>query len=150
MNKNNNLVLLSALYLSGLATMIFVGWNFSELSNGLASRTSGDPFYCGGGLGSQPDSNAMVFAFIVFIISSFIRLVQFNKPMSFFEFGLHLFCLCFVILAFYLAVMDCGDILYSAFILPDLYLASALVSLLFSTLLAAKLFRMRGTLQSKA
>jgi hypothetical protein len=127
--------------------MIFVGLNFSELSNGLASRTSGDPFYCGAGFGSQADSNAMVFAFVVFAIPSVTRLVRFNKPMSFFEFGLHLFCLCFVIVAFFLATMDCGDIFYTAFILPDLYFASALVSLLFSTVIATKLFRMRGSLQ---
>jgi hypothetical protein len=128
--------------------MIFVGLNFASLSNGLASNAGAEPFYCRNLKSSGSDDDVMIFAFSVFLVPFLLRLVRIKRWMAKFEAVNYFLCLGLVALALIVASMDCADVFYTAFVVPDLLLSLALISALLSAVLVLLLSRMRETPQS--
>ncbi|MGD9919701.1 MAG: hypothetical protein AB7U46_16975 [Paenirhodobacter sp.] len=124
---------LSFAYIASLIVMVVVGFGYSSLSPGLATRTSSGPFFCNQLMSSGSDDDAMLFAFALFILPLTIRILRAWRRIARVElvvFGLCAFVSC---VALWLASLDCASIFYTAFIVPDPALAGALVALLLST-----------------
>ena len=125
----------SRLIYSLLLTMLsFIGVSYDNLSRGLAARTPDGPFYCNEMLSSGGDDSAMVFAFSLFFIPLIVRLWRFGHEVSAVEVWLYVGALAMSVFALFVATLDCAEILYTAFGIPDLYLASVLVALPLSAL----------------
>jgi hypothetical protein len=112
-----------------LTVLSFIGISYDNLSRGLAARTPDGPFYCNGLLSSGGDDSAMVFAFSLFFIPLIVRLYRFVHEISAVEVWLFVGALVVSVLALILATLDCAQVLYTAFGIPDLYLASVLIAL---------------------
>ena len=127
-------LLFSSLYLAALCVMIFVGHNFETLSAGLAAPTGNAPFYCRELLSSGGDDDVMIASFVLFWIPLFFRLIKFRRRPSRFELLIFSLCFCLVSIALWVATLDCANIFYTAFVIFDPYLASALIAFLMSAL----------------
>ncbi|MFC6759351.1 hypothetical protein ACFQFQ_07365 [Sulfitobacter porphyrae] len=107
----------------------FIGISYGNLSRGLAARTPDGPSYCNELLSSGGDDSAMVSAFSLFFIPLIVRLYRFVHEISAVEVWLFVGAIVVSVLALFLATLDCAQVLYTAFGIPDLYLASVLVAL---------------------
>ncbi|MGL4321805.1 MAG: hypothetical protein ACRCS3_13170 [Paracoccaceae bacterium] len=125
---------LIAIYLASLSLMVFVGLNYNALSPGLAIRGSDGPFFCAELLSSGGDDSAMVFAFALFALPLVLRIILFNQKVSTFELIMFFCCGLATAFALWLASLDCASLFYTAFALPDLFLASALFALPVATI----------------
>lgn len=121
-----------------LAVLSFIGLSYETLSRGLAARTPDGPFYCDELLSSGGDDSAMVFAFALFFMPLIVRLYRFVREISVVEVWLYLGALAVSVLALFLATLDCAQIFYTAFGIPDMYLATVLVTLPFSAFMLWK------------
>ncbi|WP_312531962.1 hypothetical protein [Paracoccus sp. (in: a-proteobacteria)] len=122
-------IILSLTYLVCLMLMIFVGVTYETISTGLASPGPDGPFFCKELLSSGSDDDAMMSAFSVFLLPLALRTVRITRIIAAFEVAVFYCCGAMTFLALGLASMDCASILYTAFILPDLLLAGALLAL---------------------
>lgn len=125
---------LIAIYLVCLSLMVFVGLNYDAISPGLADWTSGGPFFCAELFSSGGDDSAMVVAFALFALPLVLRIILFNHRVTTFELTIFLCCVLATAFALWLASLDCASIFYTAFVVPDLFLASALFALPVATL----------------
>ena len=136
-------MLLRSAYLFFVALMCIVGFTYGRYTGGAAARTTNGPFFCSELLSSGGDDTAVIgFAFTSFSLSLLIRLLRFSRGVSRFEIGVFCMSACVNVVALFLASLDCAQIFYTAFGVPDLHLAAALVSLPTSL---ALLVRMRMT-----
>ena len=136
-------MILRMAYLLLLALMCALGWTYGSYSGGAAAFTLDGPFFCSELRSSGGDDTAVVgFAFTLFGLPLLVRLLQFFKAVSKIEAGIYYFSALAAIMFLFLASLDCAQIFYTAFGIPDPYLAVALVSLPASFLL---LVRMRTT-----
>ena len=71
----------------------------------------------------------MISAFVLFLLPLMLRLVLIKQGPSWIELLVFCLCLAVVLLALWLAGLDCADIFYTAFVLPDPALAGALIAL---------------------
>lgn len=125
---------LIAIYLACLSLMVFVGLNYDAISPGLAVRGFDGPFFCAELLTSGGDDSAMVFAFALFALPLVLRIILFNQRVTTFELTMFLCCGTATAFALWLASLDCASLFYTAFVLPDLFLASALFALPVATI----------------
>ena len=134
-------MILRSAYLLLLALMCAFGLTYGSYSGGAASYTPDGPFFCNELLSSGGEDTLIIgFAFILFGLPLLVRLLRFYKTVSKFEVGVYCFSALAAIIALGLASLDCAQIVYTAFGIPDLYLAAALISLPISLFL---LIRMR-------
>ncbi len=123
----------SLVYVASLVVMVVVGLGYDNFSPGLAAPSSGGPFFCKNLMSSGSDDDAMIFAFVVFVVPLTIRILKPRDGITNFEsvaFFLCAFAACF---ALWLASLDCASIFYTAFVVPDVALAGALGALALST-----------------
>ena len=132
--------LISSAYMASLLLMVFIGLQYDNLSSGLASYTSQGPFFCNELLSSGGDDSAMVFAFVLFSIPLLLRAARWKRPANKLEVAIFGACLACTCLALFLATLDCASIFYTAFVVPDFYLVSALIALPLSTFALALLW----------
>ncbi|MPM43162.1 hypothetical protein SDC9_89835 [bioreactor metagenome] len=125
---------LIAIYLACLSLMVFVGLNYHEISPGLADWRSDGPFFCAELLSSGEDDSAMLLAFALFALPLVLRIILFNRRVATFELTMFLCCGLATAFALWLASLDCASIFYTAFVVPDLFWASALFALPVATL----------------
>lgn len=124
---------ISYAYVASLIVMVVVGLGYDSFSRGLAGRSSNGPFFCKELMSSGSDDDAMLIAFVLFIVPLTIRGLRARRRIACFElvvFSLCAFVSCF---ALWLASLDCASIFYTAFFVPDPALAGALVALVLST-----------------
>lgn len=125
---------LIAIYLACLSLMVFVGLNYDAISPGLAAWGSDRPFFCSELLSSGGDDSAMVFAFALYALPLVLRIILFNQRVTTFELAMFLCCGLATAFALWLASLDCASLFYTAFVLPDPFLASALLALPIATI----------------
>lgn len=109
--------------------MTLVGFAYTKLSRGLAAYTSEGPFFCHELLSSGSEDDTMISAFVLFLLPLMLRLALIKRSLSWIELLLFCFCLAVTLLALWLAGLDCADVFYTAFVLPDPTLAGALIAL---------------------
>lgn len=85
------------------------------------------PLYCKELFSSGGDDDALLGAFVLFVFPLALRLVRLICPIAICEVWLYGICACFAIFSLYLASLDCADIFYTAFGIPDPILAFALI-----------------------
>ncbi len=119
----------TTIYLLSLSIMIWVGLAYESLSPGLAFPEPTGPLYCKELFSSGSDDDAMIGAFALFSLPFVLRLFRIRRAVASFEIAVLFFCVALTIFALWLASLDCASIFYTAFVLPDLSLGSALVSL---------------------
>ena len=125
---------LRAIYLACLTLMVFVGLNYDAISPGLAERGADGPFFCAELLSSGGDDSVMVFAFALFALPLALRTILFNQRVATFELTIFLCCGLATALALWIASLDCSSLFYTAFVVPDLFLASAMLALPLATI----------------
>ncbi|MEQ5872193.1 hypothetical protein J4E08_20195 [Sagittula sp. NFXS13] len=134
-------MLLQTAYLFFLTLMCFVGFTYGRYTDGAAARTLDGPYFCNELQSSGSDDTAVIgFAFIFFSLPLLIRLLRFSKGVSKFEIGVLGVSTIVAVGALLLASLDCAEIFYTAFGVPDPHLAAALLVLPTSL---ALLIRMR-------
>lgn len=116
-------------YLACLTWMALVGLIYTKLSPGLAAYTSEGPFFCHELQSSGAEDDEMISAFILFLLPLTLRLALIKRGISWIELPMFCFCLAVTLFALWLASLDCAEIFYTAFILPDPALAGALIAL---------------------
>ena len=133
-------MILRTAYLLLVALMSAVGWTYGSYSGGAAALTLDGPFFCDGLRSSGGEDTGVIgMAFTVFSLPLLVRLLQFFKGVSRIEAGIYCFAALAAITFLFLASLDCAQIFYTAFGLPDPYLAAALVSLPLSFLLLVRM-----------
>ena len=132
---------ISFVYLASLVVMIVVGFGYGTLSPGLAARTSGGPFYCKELMSSGSDDDAMIFVFALFIVPLIARVSRLRRGITHIELVMFSACAFAGCFSLWLASVDCASIFYTAFVVPDFALASALMALALSTASLAVLRR---------
>ena len=118
-----------AAYLGGLATLVLVGLSFENLSSGLANSSSDGPFFCRTLVSSGGDVDAVVFVFVLFALPFLARLCRLKHKAGKSEIILFSSCILLVCVALTLGSIDCASIIYTAFIVPDIMLAVALLAM---------------------
>lgn len=121
--------LLSAAYVALLSIMVVVGLNYEAVSPGLAAPGGDGPLFCRQLLSSGGDDEVMITAFGLFFLPLALRLVRMNRPVAGYEVVLLWVCLGVAGAALMLASLDCASILYTAFGVPDLWLAGAMLAM---------------------
>jgi len=121
--------LLCLTYLGSLMAMSVVGLGYAVLSRGLAAPTPQGPFFCRELLSSGSDDDLMVGAFTLFAIPLLYRIARWNRDVSVRETIVFGICLATTGLALWLASLDCASLVYTAFWVPDLFLATAILAL---------------------
>lgn len=121
-----------------LALMVLVGLCYPQLSPGLAAPggaygsgagSAAGPFYCHQLLSAGGDDDGMITAFSLFLWPLAWRLLRWRAAVGAAERALFWLCTGLVAIALWLASLDCAAILYTAFVLPDPWLATALLAL---------------------
>ncbi len=115
-------------YLTLLAWVTTVGAAFDTLSRGLAARTAEGPFFCSELQSSGGDDDAMMFAFVIFAIPLAVRIFRSGRAFSGYELALVWGCGGVGGVALWLASLECAEVFYTAFAVPDATLASILIA----------------------
>lgn len=120
---------LTVIYFACLAFIVLVGLGYEALSPGLAARSGDGVFYCRELMSSGGGDDVMVVAFVLLLIPLILRAFRINRGVAAYE--VVALCTCVTLVAFNLGVasLDCAEILYTAFIVPDPLLAGTLISL---------------------
>ncbi|WP_300896320.1 hypothetical protein [Roseovarius sp.] len=113
--------------------MVVVGFGYDSFSPGLAERSSNGPFFCKQLMSSGSDDDALLMAFVLFMVPLTIRTLRARRRIAIFEMAVFSLCAFVSCFALWLASLDCASILYTAFFVPDPALAGALVALVLST-----------------
>ncbi|MBI1492137.1 hypothetical protein [Halocynthiibacter styelae] len=100
-----------------------------HFSLGFAAQSAEGAFYCRDLLSSGSDDGAMVFIFKIMAVPFTLRFLLFGERPYVIEVGVFALSVALVIGAMFLASLDCAQVFYTAFVLPDVLLAVALVSL---------------------
>jgi hypothetical protein len=133
-------MILRSSYLFLLALMCALGLTYGSYSGGAASYTPDGPFFCNELQSSGGEDTLIIgFAFILFGLPLLVGLLRFFKTVSNFEVGFFCLSALAAIIALGLASLDCAQIFYTAFGIPDPYLAAALVSLPVSFLVLVRM-----------
>ncbi len=140
-----NTIICSALYLFCLGSMIFVGLNYEAMTDGLAGNVDGIPFYCRELMSSGGDDDVMIGTFGIFVFPFALRLFLIWRDFTRFEMVIYFIALGLVVFALILSSLDCADIFYTVFFVPDFMLAWAIISTVFSLCLVLEMSRMRGS-----
>lgn len=119
--------------MASLIVMVVVGFGYDSFSPGLAGRSSNGPFFCKQLMSSGSDDDALLMAFVLFMVPLTIRTLRARCRIAIFEMAVFSLCAFVSCLALWLASLDCASILYTAFFVPDPALAGALVALVLST-----------------
>ena len=123
MSKNS---FLSVLYIMMLSAQIFLGVNYEKFSVGLFADTGGEPFSCRELLSSGSDDD-LVFAFsIILIVSIVYRVLRFPFRASRIELAVLIGSQMLLGLAISVGT-ECGQILYTAFLVGDRFLIGLLL-----------------------
>ncbi|MDF1872168.1 hypothetical protein [Vannielia sp.] len=123
-------MILRIAFLFLVALMCAIGFTYGSYSRGAAAFTPDGPFYCDGLQSGGGDDTAVVgFAFMLFGLPLLVRLFRFFKSVSPFEVGVYCVAALAAVIFLFLASLDCAQIFYTAFSIPDPFLAVALVSL---------------------
>ncbi|WP_157946833.1 hypothetical protein [Thalassobius sp. I31.1] len=104
-----------------------MSWEY--YSPGFAANSSTGAVFCRELLSSGSDDSAMVLMFMIMILPFIFRLARFRYPPKAVETSVFAVCVLLVIGALYLASLDCAQVFYTAFVVPDFMLLAALVSL---------------------
>ena len=139
------IIIFSALYLLCLGSMIFVGLYYEVLSGGLAANNGGITFRCRDLMSSGGEDDVMIFSFVIFVVPFVMRLFLILRDFTRFEVATYSIALGLVVFALLLASMDCAEIFYTAFLVPDFLLAWAIISAVFSVCLVLIMNEMRGS-----
>lgn len=118
-----------AIYMFFLAVLTTVGVTYENVSAGLAAKSVNGPFYCNTLMNSGSDDTVMVFVFSLFLIPLAARFVRLHREISFFEVVIFCVVMALSIAGLFIASLDCAEIFYTAFGIPDFYLAVALIAL---------------------
>ncbi|MEC7964694.1 MAG: hypothetical protein VX083_14515 [Pseudomonadota bacterium] len=121
--------LASTIYLLCLGEMIMVGYSFGFGPLEFAARGPDGPFSCQALLSSGGDDDAMVLAFVLFAVPFAMRSFQFRTAPRALEICVFVGVLLIVTGALTLASFDCAEVLYTAFVVPNLMLAVAIMAM---------------------
>ena len=118
--------LLSLLYVALLAFTVLASYDFATDGQGFAAPVMGQAFYCANLQSSGSDDQVSTIVFLLCLLPILFRLMRFWKSPSnlevIFALGLHL-----ILYASLLLMVECGDVLYTAFAIGDGRLASLVV-----------------------
>lgn len=81
----------------------------------------------------------MIMAFVVFALPLVLRVIRLLCRVRVYEVWLFYICVAFVGFSLMLASLDCADVFYTAFVLPDPALAAALLAIPVAALVLAYL-----------
>ncbi|MHA3915378.1 hypothetical protein [Halovulum sp. GXIMD14793] len=129
-----------------LAWLVYIGLRYEELSLGLAAPGETGPFYCRNLLSSGSDDNVMIFVFVIFVVPMSLRVLRVSRSVAFYERMSLWVCIAVTCAVLFIASLDCASIFYTAFVVPDMLLASALIAL---PLVAVLLSRIASGSQSR-
>ncbi len=123
-----HLVFWNIVYLALLGWVTTVGAAFDTLSRGLAARTAEGPFFCAQLQSSGGDDDAMIFAFVIFAVPLAVRIIRTGRAFAGYELALVWGCAGVGGVALWLASLECAEVFYTAFAVPDPALASTLIA----------------------
>ncbi len=127
--------ILSIAYITLLAAVAYIGQHWEVLSPGFTSPTDNGPSFCKELFSSGSDDDAMMGAFMLFVLPLALRLFRLLRPVAKYEVWLFYICVSLAIFSLMLANLDCADIIYTAFGIPDLVLAFVLIAMPLTALL---------------
>ena len=120
---------LSSLYIIFLCVIVGIGLFYTSVSNGFAAPTGDRPFFCRELKGGGSADEVMLLTLIIFLVPALIRLFRFNRRPGLWEAFVYLSCLLLASVALLVAGLDCASLIYTAFGVPDLWLATLLISI---------------------
>ena len=123
-----HLVFWNLLYLALLGWVTTVGAAFDALSRGLTARTTEWPFLCAELQSSGGDDDAMIFVFVIFAVPLAVRIIRTGRAFAGYELALVWGCAGVGGVALWLASLECAEVFYTAFAVPDSALASILIA----------------------
>ncbi|WGW04950.1 hypothetical protein [Tropicibacter oceani] len=123
---------LSFVYAQALLVAAGLGTGYDALSPGFAARSADGPFYCCDLMSSGGYDDAFMMLFFFLALPALLRLARFSRAITRLETVLFIATIGAALAALGLASMDCANPLYTAFGIPDLVLATALVAAAFS------------------
>ncbi len=115
-------------YMVLLAAIAYIGQRWDALSPGFASPTNNGPFFCKELFSSGGDDDAMMGAFMLFVLPLALRLIRLFYPIAKYEVWLFYICASVASFSLMFASLDCADIFYTAFGIPNLWLAFTLIA----------------------
>lgn len=115
------------IYVICVGVVGFVGVMYDRLSHGLAAQVNGGTFYCNELLSGGGEDSAMIFLFSAFLLPFTVRLMRWRHALGWVELTLYWAAFGLALLGVVLAQLDCAQVLYTAFGVPDLPLAAALL-----------------------
>ncbi|MCU1126875.1 hypothetical protein JAK51_11675 [Stenotrophomonas maltophilia] len=124
-------------YIMLLALLASTPWIWQKWSPG--GFAAPGPFFCKELLSSGGDDDVMIMAFIVFALPLVLRVIRLLCRVGVYEVWLFYICVAFVGFSLMLASLDCADVFYTAFVLPDPALAAALLAIPVAALVLAYL-----------
>lgn len=126
-------------YAALLTALGTIGAIYEQLSFGLAAKGTSGPFYCKELMSSGGDDSVVIITFSLFFIPLAVRLIRSRMTVSGVEVGLFWCVAVLSVGALLLSSLDCADILYTAFAVPDPYLAALVLMLPLSAYLLWKI-----------
>ena len=126
-------------YVLLLIWMTAVGLTYESLSGGVAAPRESGPFYCRELMSSGGDDSAMVFAFALFAFPLLLRLLRYRRRIAVYEVAVFWICIGTTCFSLFLATLDCASIFYTAFLVPDTMLATAILAMPTTLLLITRL-----------
>ena len=104
---------ISCTYIASLIVMVVVGFGYDSFSPGLAERSSNGPFFCKQLMSSGSDDDALLMAFVLFMVPLTIRTLRARRRIAIFEMAVFSLCAFVSCFALWLASLDCASILYT-------------------------------------
>ncbi len=129
------------LYCALLALLFVIGITYDNFSAGFAAKVSGGIFYCSELQSSGSNDSATVVSFSLFVMPLALRLLRLRRAVAGYEVGLFYGCAGICIIALWAASLDCAEVFYTAFALPDPLLSAAITIVPISAFL---LWRLRS------
>ncbi len=131
-------------YIATQTLLAFTGLTYHSLSPGLALSVSGGAFFCRELLSAGSDDDAMILVFSLFSLPLLLRVFWSRRKVTPFEIIVLLCCVAAAVVSLWVASLDCADVVFTAFVLPDRLLASALMALPVSVAMLIALYVANG------
>ena len=121
-----NRIFINLLYISALTAVVILSIFYVDISNGLAVKSGEGRFYCRELVSSGRDDDFLTVFGVFFGIPLLIRTFRVTRATGLVD-TMAISTTSFVFWAILLSIPDCGDVIYTMFVIGDLALVSILV-----------------------
>lgn len=132
-------MLTKLIYMFLLVVLTTVGIAYENFTLGLAAKSADGPFYCNTLMSGGSDDTVMIFVLSLFSIPLAARIIRLYREISIAKVAVFYIVMALSVAELFIASLDCAEILYTAFGIPDFHLAIALIALPASALMLWKI-----------